>query len=442
MQIIDWLFGKRTKALQSQIQQNIVSGITASQFIYPNYLTQSDTDRYATIDEIFAVITYLAETAATVPLYGYSITNESNFKQYKKKDLTTIQAKWFRVKALEDLPENDIINRIIKQFTYEKLVQFYTVLYAVGEVIYWKEVVEFGPDKGLTTFHMLDSSRVTVIVSETFPKRITRYDYVDGTNSFSFPPNEILHIKYFDPRYNMGWRGLSPLSVLRRRLTRLSSSMDASVAQVQNGGVPGIVYEKNSDVAVEINGVRKDSFGRYLRNSDNKGAPYFASGEMGYLAIGSTMADMDLLNLTKEDFTKICNAYHFPEQLLNNHSASTDNNMKWAEKRLYTQAVVPNVMRLRDAMNSQVLPYLPSTDKKCVDIDISDIPALQDDMQQQAAALSSMWWITPNEKREVQNFGVSDDPLMDKYIIPSGMMLLDELDMAVQDTRNESGTIN
>lgn len=434
MQIIDWLFGKRTKALQSQITQNAISSITASQFIYPNYLTQSDTDRYATIDEVFAIITYLAETAATVPLYGYQVTNDDSFKQYKRKDALTIQSKYFRTKALEDLPETDIISRILKQFSYEKLVQFYTVLYAVGEVIFWKEIVEFGPDKGLTTFHMLDSSRVTVIVSETFPKRITRYDYIDGTNSFSFRPEDIVHVKYFDPRYNMGWRGLSPLSVLRRRLTRVSSAMDASVAQVQNGGVPGIVYEKNSDVAVEINGVRKDSFGRYLRNSDNKGAPYFAAGEMGYLAIGSTMADMDLLNLTKDDFTKMCNAYHFPEQLLNNHSASTDNNMKWAEKRLYTQAILPNVMRLRDAMNTQVLPYLPGTQKKYVDVDISEVPALQEDMQQQATALAQMWWITPNEKREIQNFGVSDDEIMNKFIVPSGMMLIDELDMGIQDT--------
>ena len=430
MQIIDRILGKdKIAALENQVkalQRNNIP-ITAAQFIYPTWLTQSDTERYATIDEVYSIITYMAETAATIPMYGYDVVDDENFKNYKRKDPKTIQAKYFRLKSLEDLPETDIVSRILAQFSYEKKVQMYTVLLAVGEVIFWKEVIEFGPDKGLCTFHMLDSSRVTVVVSETLPKRIVRYDYVDGTNSFSFMPEEIMHIKYFDPRYNMGWRGLSPLAVLRRRLTRVNSAMDASVAQVQNGGVPGIVFEKGADFeAVEKNGLRKDSFGRYLRNSENKGAPYFASGEMGYLPIGSTLADMDLLELTKEDFSKICMAYHFPEHLIS-LSGATDNNMKWAEKRLYTTSILPNIYRLRDAINYQVLPFVQGSEKKYVDCDISEVSALQDDMQQQATALNTMWWITPNEKREIQNFGVSDMEIMDKFVVPSGMMLLDEL---------------
>jgi hypothetical protein len=38
-----------------------------------------------------------------------------------------------------------------------------------------------------------------------------------------------------------------------------------------------------------------------------------------------------------------------------------------------------------------------------------------------------MWWITPNEKRDMQDFEELDDPNMDRIIIDSGKMLLDDL---------------
>ena len=38
-----------------------------------------------------------------------------------------------------------------------------------------------------------------------------------------------------------------------------------------------------------------------------------------------------------------------------------------------------------------------------------------------------MWWVSPNEKREIQKFDKSDDPNMDKIYIPSGHQLLDDI---------------
>jgi hypothetical protein len=72
-----------------------------------------------------------------------------------------------------------------------------------------------------------------------------------------------------------------------------------------------------------------------------------------------------------------------------------------------------------------------------VECDISGVSALQDDLQKQAQALNSMWWISPNEKREIQQFDVSEEPVMNEIIIPSGMMLLS--DLTIQDVNLDNG---
>jgi phage portal protein BeeE len=202
--------------------------------------------------------------------------------------------------------------------------------------------------------------------------------------------------------------------------------MDASVAQVQNGGVPGIVYEK-SDYAIENLGQRKNDFSAYLKSSANKGAPYFAAGEMGYIELGLSLADMDVMELQSIDFTKLCNAYKIPEVLLNNHKASTDNNVNWAEKRLYTNSILPNIYLLRDALVTQIAPLFGLNKKRTIEIDLSEIPSLHADLKQQAEALNAMWWVTPNEKRDIMQFEELPNPLMDQILIDSNKMLLNDL---------------
>uniref|UniRef100_UPI002B1DF0E1 hypothetical protein n=1 Tax=Enterobacter agglomerans TaxID=549 RepID=UPI002B1DF0E1 len=67
-----------------------------------------------------------------------------------------------------------------------------------------------------------------------------------------------------------------------------------------------------------------DNFGRFLRNSDNKGAPYFAAGEMGVIQLGLSLVELDALVMSDVDFDKICNAFSISSTLFNNKKASTE----------------------------------------------------------------------------------------------------------------------
>jgi phage portal protein BeeE len=136
---------------------------------------------------------------------------------------------------------------------------------------------------------------------------------------------------------------------------------------------------------------------------------------------------MDVNNLQGIDFTKLCNAYKLPEILLNNQDSSTFNNVSTAEKMLYTNSILPNIYLFRDALISSIIPMFNDRIRRTVEIDLSNIPALQQDMKTQAEALDRMWWITPNEKRDIMDFEELADPLMDQILIDGGKQLLNDL---------------
>jgi HK97 family phage portal protein len=376
MRMIDKLFGvpKVVKDLQKQVKalQSINMGMTinASTSIFPSWQVFQDIENYTTIDDVYSIISLLAETAARIPMYGYQVVSEPAMKSYKKLGQQTIQGKYYRRKAMQDLPDSDNFVKFLDSISYEDKVKYYTILYITGELFLYKEVLELGPNKGKINLYSLNNNNVTVIISQDFPQRILGYKYFDVGFDGTFTPDEIIHVKYYNPTITNGqqWRGLSPLQVLTKRITRLNAGMDASVAQVQNGGVPGIVYEK-ADYAIETLGQRKNDFTHYLRNSNNKGAPYFAAGEMGYIELGLTLSDMNVAELQGIDFTKLCNAYKLPEVLLNNHKASTDNNVAWAEKRLYTNSILPNIYLFRDALIKSILPLYNDNIRRTIEID-------------------------------------------------------------------------
>jgi len=434
MRIIDKIFGvpKVVKALEQQVKdlQRSSMGIAfnASTAIFPSYQVLENVDTYVTIDDVYSIITLLAETAARIPMYGYEIVDELKMKKYKQHGQLKLQGKYYKTKAMQDLPDTDPFVEFINTISYEEKIKYYSILYITGELFLYKNVLEFGPNAGKVELYTLNNQNVTVVISDTFPQRVLGYKYFDVGFDGTFAPEEVMHIKYFNPTITNGqqWRGLSPLQVLSKRLTRLNAGMDASVAQVQNGGVPGIVYEK-SDYAIENLGQRKNDFSAYLKSSANKGAPYFAAGEMGYIELGLSLADMDVMELQSIDFTKLCNAYKIPEVLLNNHKASTDNNVNWAEKRLYTNSILPNIYLLRDALVTQIAPLFGLNKKRTIEIDLSEIPSLHADLKQQAEALNAMWWVTPNEKRDIMQFEELPDPLMDQILIDGNKILLSDL---------------
>lgn len=450
---------------QNILFENLKANFNRNIAVYPTDSTvHANTLRYVGTDDIYSLIKKLSETAARVPLYNFIRTPDQKsfnkllreIKGYKNP----YKYKALQTKALDDSPDDDPVSMLLESPNqYMSKFEFYEAAYSFllifGECFILKERPEDGKNQGMPVeLNLMFPQHVIHRISETFPRRIVGWDYRIAGNLIreNIPVEDVIHIKYFNPEATFlgnELRGLSPLVVLKNRLTRLDSNMDVSVAQLQNSGVQTIVYDKGlnfDEPSVQIIGQRKDNFYKFQSNTANAGAPFFASGEMGAVQIGSHLADLGVADLANVDFKKLCNAYGVSDILFNSDSASTESNVQLMTKALYTNVILPNVHRIRDALIRGLLPdfkdgvilddgqgnliKIPGDGKdRYIDADISDITELHEDLGKRAVWMQQAYWLTPNEKREMMNYDRYDDPTFDIPLIPAGFQTLTDFEM-------------
>jgi len=407
VQLIDKLLG--IDKLKNEIKAyQATTTIQLYNQIFPSWQSYKAVAAYHVMDMVNAVVNKLAKTAASLPIYGYNQQGE-------------------------DLPETDKLVIFLESLTYVQKIQLYTWLYLADECFVYKEKT-LGVNGTVQKIHFLNPSYVTIIVTDTFPQEIEKYRYCD-TNSgvdLILEKDEVVFIHGFNPTldYYQKWRGLSKIDVLKQRLTRMESNMKNSVGQMQNGGVPGVMFAKdiphNATGKAALDGA-KDNFGRFIKNSENKGAPFMQAGEWGYFQIGSSLVDMDSIELEKIDNKAVCNVWGISDILFNSDTASTESNVKEMIRQMYTNAVMPYTTMVDDAFNNELVTDF-GVGYRRLRTDYSDVPELQTSMKEKIDALNAAMTGIPNDHLEALGYDRVDDPAMDMPFIKSGWLPLDQFE--------------
>ena len=431
MQVIDAIRNFFSSKKNATIQRINVNNAMA---VYAPYQKEIDAKRYASVEDVYSVIKLLATTAATIPFVTYKVKDKKKQKELTKYKSDPLMRDLLTTKALEELEETDHLSKLLKKpnesyGSFEFYEALYTFLFLQGECIIYKELNESGVNAGkIYNLHFLYPQYVSCIITRTFPYKIVGYNYtIDGIEVLSnIDPDLIIHLKCFNPSCSFSgndFRGHSALKSLNKLITRMEAATDASVAQMQNGGVPGIVWDKMEygDAAQEISDNRKNNFYKYTSEKQNKGTPFFASGEMGYIELGLKLADLEVAELSKIDLKKLCNAFGASDILFNNGEAATESNVKEMRKALYTNAILPNVLRVRDGFISGLLPHYKDFER-AIEHDLSGVMELQGNMKEIAEWCSKSWWLTGNEKRLVMKYGEVDDPILNTILPPNNLM--------------------
>lgn len=395
--------------------------------IYPTADIQDQAERYVSTDDVFSIIRMLATTAANVPIRVYEVTKEDEVE-------------------LDDTDEvANLLNNPNEQMgRFEFYYALYTFLFYSGNCLIYKEKPELGTNAGKTvSLSFLYPQNITINVSESLPRRIVSYNYrVDGVLVYeNIPVEDVIHIRNFNPDLDITGQelwGLSILSVLARRLTQNDSIRDVQTAQMQNGGVETIVADKGDGmtsvdgIEVSVAGQRKKAYYQHIKEPSNKSVPFMANGDITVHQVGSTLADLKVIESAKVNFSKLCNAFGTSDILFNNNDASTESNVKEMVKRTYTNTILPDVCRVRDAFKRGLLPEFKDK-KRTIKEDISEIPELQENMKEKAEIFAALPIFRPNDALEAFGYGREKDPLMDKYYIKTGYEDIEQMNMGVPD---------
>lgn len=256
-----------------------------------------------------------------------------------------------------------------------------------------------------------------------------------GSDIFDFDAISVGHMKSFNPNYtNYGSQlyGQSPLMAYRMTLQKNKDSRIEANKQMVNGGALGFFSPKDSTVKWTSDQAQdfKDQIAKKNRYTGGEliDRLYATPAAIDYTQVGLPVAEMMLLESMNFDRKDIANAYHIPITLLNDMSASTDNNVAAHMKQFIYNVIIPLCNLGSDKLTRDICqPYSDGTYDYFIQYDALTLPDMQDDLSTVAQWMNQAYWITPNEKRQGMGFDTLNDPIMDKIIIPSNMMLIDDL---------------
>ena len=394
-----------------------------------SYITQG----YQKNATIYSLINLITKAATTIPFQVYEKTNENDYKRYKAltsgmMDSASIQkASLLQKKALVELQDTELHKILERPNPAQSYNAWLTELIAFGKLTGNRYIYGIGPDTGanvgkFTELYVMPS-QVMEIISNGIMEPVSKYKLeYNGTKYID--ASEICHIKDFNPYYDgtgSHMYGQSPLRAGLRSLTTNNEAVQTGVKYLQNQTARGLLTSEMGDINEVQAQQLKDKFRRQHQGSDNAGDIIITPNKMSWVNFGLNASDVSLIAQYNASIKDLCNIYNVPVQLLNNTDSSSYNNMKEAKKALYQNAVIPELIKIKDELNRWLAPKYG--DKLCIEFDFSVIPEMQEETEKIVNQLSKAWWITPNEKRSAMNYGKDEENTqLDDYFIPANLI--------------------
>jgi HK97 family phage portal protein len=418
------------------------------QYLGESILWNPENDR-SYIDEgyrknatVYSLVNIITKAATTIPFQVYEKQSENDLKRYKALTSGTLdsstmyQAKMLQKNALVEVKDTALHQLLDRPNAAQSYNSWLTELIAFGKLTGNRYVYGIGPDNGpnqgkYTELYILPS-QVVEIVSNGIMQPVKEYR-IEYNGNYSMDADCVLHIKDFNPYYDgtgSHLYGQSPLRAGLRSLTTNNEAVTTGVKYLQNQTARGVLMSEEGDLNEVQAQQLKDKFRQQYQGSNNGGDVIITPKKLSWVNFGLNASDVSLIEQYNASIKDICNIFNVPVQLLNNTEASTYNNMKEAKKALYQNAVIPELVKLRDELNRWLVPMYG--DNLYLDFDFTAVPELQEENDKVVQQLSSAWWITPNEKRAVMNYGKDEDtPAMDDYYIPSNLLPVSNQDIEI-----------
>ena len=391
------------------------------------------TEGYQKNATIYSLINLITKAATTIPFQVYEKTNENDYKRYKAltsgiMDSASIQkASLLQKNALVELQDTELHKILERPNPAQSYNAWLTELIAFGKLTGNRYIYGIGPDTGanvgkFTELYVMPS-QVMEIISNGIMEPVSKYKLeYNGTKYID--ASEICHIKDFNPYYDgtgSHMYGQSPLRAGLRSLTTNNEAVQTGVKYLQNQTARGLLTSEMGDINEVQAQQLKDKFRRQHQGSDNAGDIIITPNKMSWVNFGLNASDVSLIAQYNASIKDLCNIYNVPVQLLNNTDSSSYNNMKEAKKALYQNAVIPELIKIKDELNRWLAPKYG--DKLCIEFDFSVIPEMQEETEKVVDQLSKAWWITPNEKRSAMNYGKDEENTqLDDYFIPANLI--------------------
>lgn len=401
---------------------------------------------------IYSIVNLITKAASTVPFQIYEVKNESDLKRYKSLTSGTFtegsvfNSRILQKKAFVEVQDTDLHEILARPNPAQSYNAWIQELIAFGQLTGNRYVYGISPKTGLGAdkfgeLYILPSQAIE-IHSGGLLEPVKEYT-LEYNGTHKVPADNICHIKNFNP-YHDGTGshlyGMSPLRAGLRSMDANNEALTTGVKYLQNQTARGMLVADEGDITENQAKTLKSKFRQTYQGSNNAGDVIITPKKLSWVNFGLNASDLSLIEQYNASIKDLCNIYNVPVQLLNNTDSTTYNNMKEAKKALYQNAVIPELIKIREELNRWLTPRFG--EKLYIDFDFSVIPELQEETDQVVDQMSKSWWLSPNEKRTAMNYPVNEeDSKLNDYYVPANLLPLNLAEGEDLADKLHSGTI-
>ena len=435
------LITKNTQQTNQKYNQAIYNWLGESILWNPENDDTYINEGYRKNATVYSIINIITKAASTIPLNIYEKKNDNELKRYKSMTSGTFdsavlfKAERLKKHALVELSDTDLHELLERPNPAQSYASWISEIVAFGKLTGNRYIYGIAPETGdnLGKFQELYvmPSQIMEIVSGGIFEPVKEYR-IEYNGAYSIPAEEICHIKDFNPYYDgtgSHLYGQSPLKAGLRSMTTNNEAIETGVKYLQNQTARGVLMSDEGDLNEVQAQQLKDKFRQNFQGSNNAGDVIITPKKLSWVNFGLNASDLSLIEQYNASIKDLCNIYSVPSQLLNNDKASTYNNMKEAKKALYQNAVIPEMLKIRDELNRWLAPKFG--EKLYIDFDFSVIPELQEEMDKVVDQMTKAWWITPNEKRASMSFAEEENDALNDFYVPANLVPIagDDIEM-------------
>ena len=118
----------------------------------------------------------------------------------------------------------------------------------------------------------------------------------------------------------------------------------------------GVLMSEEGDLSEVQARQLKDRFKKQYQGSKNAGDVVITPKKLSWINFGLSASDLNLIEQYNATIKDLCNIYQVPVQLLNNTDHQSYNNQKEAKKSLYVNAIIPQLIKVREELNRWLTP--------------------------------------------------------------------------------------
>lgn len=408
--------------------------------------------------DVYAIINKQTVKTVSVPYYIKKVEDKQSYSKLRQLELSTkgnlsllqlIKKKSLELKAYSDKEMAFPLEDPNPTQTWADIIALYkTYMKTTGNFYQYNMSPKDGKNAGVPQqVYALPSQLMQIVLKPnaqllTTENPIDHYMLIEGQQFIKFDVEDIIHVKYANPNFDMNGShlyGMSPLRSALRNINSQNSAIDGNIKMLQSSGAFGFLHSKGGNVwTVDQAASIKDRLKEMDASPERLAKIAGSSAEIGFTRISLTTEELKPFDYLDWDRKTIANVLNYPDELLNNDTSGAlqGNNNNDARKQLITDDIKPDLVLLQNAYNKSFIPKFKGYENSIIEWDVTELPEMQQDMKTQAEALNLIP-VTPNEKRSVFGYETLNDDGMDTVWLPANLKRIDDVSPGVMDDANK-----